>query len=123
MKASEWPLYHYRGTVSRIIDGDTIEVFPFDLGDHTYRRRRIRIIGYDAPELFSGTEREAGAIAAAALGRVIPVGERVYIATQLDRTSFDRLLGKVYVAGGDGELYDVAERMISGGFIARKGTA
>ncbi len=113
---SAWPLYHYRGTVSRIIDGDTIEVNPFDLGDHTYRTRRIRIIEYNAPELFSGDDREAGALARDALADILPIGSKVYIETKLDRTSFDRLLGIVYVEGSDGNLYKVSDAMVSGGF-------
>ncbi len=114
MNVSDWPAHHYRGVVERVVDGDTCAVL-LDLGDRTYRMRRIRILGYDAPELFSGTDREAGARAKAALEAIMPIASRVYIRTQLDRVSFDRLLGTVYVAGADGALHDVAELMISGG--------
>lgn len=115
MRASDWPRYHYAGTVERIVDGDTVQIL-LDLGDRTYRVRRIRLLGYDAPELFRGDDREAGAEAKDALALIIPVGCRVYIRTHLDRTSFDRLLGVVHVEGSDGDLYDVAEAMVSGGF-------
>lgn len=111
MNVGEWPRFHYAGTVERVIDGDTCQIL-LDLGDRTYRARRIRILGYDAPELFSGDDREAGAAAKEALAVVIPAGTRVYIKTLLDRTSFDRLLGTVYVEGADGYLYDVADAMI-----------
>ncbi len=112
---SAWPLYRYRGSVRRIIDGDSIEVL-LDLGDRTYRTRRIRIIEYNAPELFSGDDRENGALARDALADLLPIGSRVYIETKLDRTSFDRLLGIVYVEGSDGDLYKVSDAMIAGGF-------
>ncbi len=112
---STWPAYHYRATMTRIIDGDSIEVL-LDLGDRTYRTRRIRIIGFNAPELFSGDDREAGGLARDALADLLPIGSRVYIETKLDRTSFDRLLGIVYVEGSDGNLYKVSEAMIAGGF-------
>lgn len=115
MKTTDWPLYRYRATVDRVVDGDTISV-SLDLGDRTYRTRRIRIIGYDAPELFSGDRRDDGARARDALERIAPVGSRIYLATQLDHTSFDRLLADVYVPGHDEELHSVAELMISGGF-------
>ncbi len=115
MNRSDWPLFHYRGMVERVLDGDTISVF-LDLGDRTYRSRRIRLLGYDAPELFSGSDRGSGADAKAALEAIIPVGSTVYIATQLDHTSFDRLLGWTYAAGSGDELLDVAEAMRSGGF-------
>jgi len=116
MKVSDFGLYHYQGTVKRIIDGDTIEVNPFDLGDRTYRERRIRIIEYNAPELFTGDDRVNGALARDALADLLPIGSRVYIETKLDRTSYDRLLGIVYVEGSDGNLYKVSDAMIAGGF-------
>lgn len=115
MRVSEWPRFHYAGTVERIVDGDTAQIL-LDLGDRTYRTRRIRILGYNAPELFSGDDRVRGLEAKDALELIIPIGCRVYIKTHLDRTSFDRLLGTVYVEGSDGDLYDVAEAMVSGGF-------
>ncbi len=115
MRTADFPRFHYAATVERVVDGDTLSV-ELDLGDRTYRTRRIRILGYDAPELFSGTEREAGAKARNALERIAPIGSRVYLATQLDHTSFDRLLADVYVPGIDEELHSVAELMISGGF-------
>lgn len=114
VNASDFKLYRYRATVTRIIDGDSIETM-LDLGDRTYRTRRIRLLGYDAPELFSGDDREAGGAAREALGAIMPVGSRVYIETKLDRTSFDRLLGWCYAPGTGDELLDVAEAMIASG--------
>ncbi len=116
MNRSAWPLFHYRGMVERVLDGDTISVF-LDLGDHTYRSRRIRLLGYNAPELFSGVNREAGAAAKNALTALIPVGSTVYLETQLDHTSFERLLAWTYAPGSGDELLDVAAAMIAGGFI------
>jgi len=110
-------LYHYKATVTRIIDGDTCEV-EISLGCRVYTVRRIRLLGYDAPELFSGVNREAGAAAKEALTAIIPVGSTVYIATQLDHTSFERLLAWTYTPGSGDELLDVAKSMIAGGFIA-----
>jgi len=115
MNVSDFPLYRYRAAVRKIVDGDSIEV-DLDLGDRTYRTRRIRIIEYNAPELFSGDDREAGGLARDALADLLPVGSRVYIETKLDRTSFDRLLGIVYVEGSDGNLFKISESMIAGGF-------
>ncbi len=117
-------LYHYKSTVTRIIDGDTCEV-EISLGCHVYSVRRIRLLGFDAPELFSGDDRGSGADAKAALEAIIPVGSTVYIATQLDHTSFDRLLGWTYAAGSGDELLDVSEAMRSAGFdvTGRKTTA
>lgn len=110
-----WPLYHYRAKVARIVDGDTVEV-DLDLGDRTYRTRRIRILGYDAPELFSGTNREAGARARDALALLMPQGTSIYLATRLDSESFNRLLAWAYVNDGSGQLQSVADAMIAEGF-------
>jgi len=52
-------LYQYRATVERIVDGDTCYVM-LDMGFHCYHVESLRLAGVNAPELFSGTEREAG---------------------------------------------------------------
>jgi endonuclease YncB( thermonuclease family) len=105
-----WPLYHYRGEVTRVIDGDTIEVM-LDLGCRVYQRRRVRLLGYDAPELFSGDEREAGTAAREELLVLLPIGSTVYLKTQLDRTSFDRILAWAYVLSEDRQLAGIADLM------------
>lgn len=109
-------LYHYRARVERIIDGDTA-VMTIDLGCRVQSVRSIRFLGYDAPELFSGppATREAGANAQVALAGLIPVGSTVYLHTQLDHTSFERLLAKVYTQEADGSLRDVADIMVTNG--------
>lgn len=115
MRVSDWPLYHYRGTVLRVVDGDTVEI-AVDCGLRISQVRRIRLLGYDAPELYRGETQEAGRSARDALALLLPVGSRVYVATELDRTSFDRLLGRVYVTmGGGDELFDVADLMVAAG--------
>jgi micrococcal nuclease len=55
-------VYEYRCDVTRVIDGDTVEV-EIDLGFYLTAKHRVRLLGVDAPELFSGTDREAGAAA------------------------------------------------------------
>lgn len=107
-------LYHYTAEVRRIIDGDTIEV-ALSLGCRVYVVRRTRLIGYNAPELYSGVNRNAGVAARVALSEIIPVGATVFIATQLDRESFDRLLGRVYAVGEGDALVDVAQAMVNSG--------
>lgn len=113
MIADDFPLYRYRATVRRIIDGDTIEV-ALDYGDHTYRTRRIRLLGYNATEMV-GESRAAGYAARDALAKILPDGCRVYLATQLDRTNFDRLLAWGYADGDGSELLDISAAMIAAG--------
>ncbi|HXG72824.1 MAG TPA: hypothetical protein VNJ04_19690 [Gemmatimonadaceae bacterium] len=120
MNVSDWPRYHYRAVVVEtprghpVVDGDTFDCMV-DFGDFTYRRRRIRVLGYDSPE-DDGATKAAGLLAADALADIIPLGSYVYLHTKLDRENLDRLLAKVYVEGSDGDLYNVAEAMVSGGF-------
>jgi endonuclease YncB( thermonuclease family) len=111
MNVSDWPLYHYRATVRGITDGDSIKV-SLDLGDDTERRRRIRLLGYNAPE----KRARGGTDALNALARILPVGSRIYIRTEKDEQSFERLLGWVYAPGNGNDLLDVAEAMIAGGY-------
>lgn len=108
-------LYHYQATVRKIVDGDTCEVL-LSMGCRDYSVRRIRLLGYDAPELFSGGDRYRGAAAKDALAAILPIGGKVYLETQLDHTSFDRLLATTYAPGNGDELLDVAAAMIAGGF-------
>ncbi len=120
MNVSAWPRFRYRAVVvltpkgKPVVDGDTFDCMV-DFGDFTYRRRRIRVLGYDSPEIV-GADRTAGFLAADALADLIPVGSYVYLHTKLDRENLDRLLATVYVEGSDGNLYDIAEAMIAGGF-------
>jgi micrococcal nuclease len=117
MNESDFPLFHYRAMVEHIVDGDTIQVL-LDLGDRTYRTRRVRLLGYNAPEIV-GQNRAAGIAARDALAEIIPPDSRVYIETYLDRESFDRLLGHVYAPGNGDELLDVAGAMIASGHGAK----
>ncbi len=122
MNVSAWPRFRYRAVVvltpkgKPVVDGDTFDCMV-DFGDFTYRRRRIRVLGYDSSEVV-GIDRAAGLLAADALADLIPIGSYVYLHTKLDRENFDRLLGVVYVEGSDGDLYKVSEAMIAGGFGA-----
>ena len=114
MKAEEFPRYHYRASVIRVIDGDTVEA-RISLGCRAYLDRHVRIIGYNAPELH-GASHEAGAIAKDALTRLIPPGSDVYLRTQLDRSSFERLLAVVMIPDLESTLVDVSSLMISMGY-------
>ena len=49
MDTSSDKLYHYRATIDRVIDGDTIDVF-LDLGFDITLKGRIWFQGMNAPE-------------------------------------------------------------------------
>ena len=96
-----------RGTVQRIVDGDTIEVRLV-----SGRRERIRLIGIDTPELRPpgcfGAEARAAAHRLAYRKRVRIVGDQ----TQATRDRYGRLLAYVVLPSGT----DLGRQLIAGGF-------
>ncbi len=110
-------MYHYRAETLSVVDGDTVR-FRLDLGDSTYRKRSVRLLGVNAPEVV-GETREAGLAAKEYLERLLPPGTLVFVRTHKDRTTFERLLGEVFVAGQDGELKSVGEALIEAGHAER----
>lgn len=50
-------MYTYKAQVLKVIDGDTIEVLA-DLGFDVHRKVRLRLSGYDAPEIRTKNRKE-----------------------------------------------------------------
>ena len=105
----------FRGRVTDVVDGDTIEVAKIRGGSET-----IRILGIDTPEVYGGVE--CGGKAASSLMKRIAVG-RVRVKTdprQPKRDKYGRLLGyvsrngfdvgKVQVSRGRAKVYVVGSR-------------
>lgn len=90
-------MYTYKGKVTRVIDGDTIEVLT-DLGFHIFHTIRVRLYQVDAPELFTGSERDKGAKAKEHLVSLVD-GKEVLIYTFKDKMSFNRYVANVEVIG------------------------
>ena len=111
------PLYLYRCTPLRVVDGDTVDV-DVDLGFHVHRHERIRLAGIDAPEL-RGEERARGLEAQVALANLLwdqggyPRPARVW--TDKDRRGkWGRFIG-VLLVEVDGEMVDVCRWMVEQG--------
>ena len=105
--SAETGRFALHGTVTRVVDGDTLDVRL--IGG---RRERIRLIGIDTPEL-----RPAGCFAseAAARARELAQGKRVRLfgdATQATRDRYGRLLAYVVLP----DRSDLGRRLISEGF-------
>ena len=82
-KISKDFLYHYKGVVASVYDGDTIRV-NIDLGfNHWIMNEPIRIARIDAPEV-RGKEREEGLKTRDFLRETI-VGKEVVIRTYKDK--------------------------------------
>jgi len=90
--------YVYNGLVTRIIDGDTIEIVA-DLGFYLSSTQRFRLVNVNTPET-RGASRPAGLVAKDyTMTRLL--GKRVVIRTT-KADSFGRWLVHVWVAG-DGQ--------------------
>ena len=95
---SQQKLFHYKATVDRVIDGDTIDV-TLELGFDISYRGRIRFQGINAPESRTrdAVEKQAGLAAKRYVEDWINGHEqRVIIQTSLDdRGKFGRILGRI----------------------------
>jgi micrococcal nuclease len=95
---SQQKLFHYKATVDRVVDGDTIDV-TLELGFDISYRGRIRFQGINAPESRTrdAVEKQAGLAAKRYVEDwVNGLEKRVIIQTSLDdRGKFGRILGRI----------------------------
>lgn len=103
-----------RGTVERVVDGDTITV---RLNGAT---ERVRYVGVDAPELArpsEGREAECGGNEATDANRALVEGREIVLERDTtDRDRFGRLLRHVWLS--DGQAWQlVTERLVADGAI------
>jgi endonuclease YncB( thermonuclease family) len=103
-RASTDGAFTYRGTVTRIVDGDTLDVRLA-----SGRRERVRLIGIDTPE--SGA---CYAAKASARARQLALSKPVVLkgdASQDTRDRYGRLLAYVWLPGGK----DLGYQLLAGG--------
>jgi micrococcal nuclease len=97
--------FTYRGTVTRVVDGDTLDV-RLSSG----KRERVRLVGIDSPEGGACYAR-----AASERARALALSRRVVLkgdASQDTRDRYGRLLAYVWLPGGK----DLGYHLIAGGF-------
>lgn len=101
-------LYHYKATVDRVVDGDTIVVL-IDLGFTTWRHTQwLRLARIDAPEVHTVT-RDEGLAATAFLRELLPPGQQLIVETIRDKhDSFKRYLAELWLDGVNINDYMVA---------------
>ena len=92
-------MYKYRAIVSRVVDGDTIDL-DIDLGFSVWlNSERIRLEGIDTPEIRTKDkeEKKYGRMAKEFVEDKLPVGAKVTVMTKIDKEGkFGRMLGHIF---------------------------
>lgn len=96
-------LYTYQVTVTRIVDGDTIDC-DIDLGfDQWIRNARVRLKGVDTPEVRTRdlVEKEFGFLAQERVEQLMELGSQVLLnSKEYRREGFGRILGDFQLPNG-----------------------
>ena len=93
-------MYKYRVDVTRVVDGDTVDV-DIDLGfGMTYKKQRVRLYGIDTPESRTRdlVEKKYGKAAKKFLQEKIESAEVVTLYSH-DKGKFGRILGELFIDG------------------------
>ena len=94
-------MYEYNCKISRVVDGDTVDV-DIDLGFGTWRcSERIRLYGVDTPECRTrdAQEKAAGFLAKGFVEDALHVGGTYKLQTR-EKGKFGRFLGVIYLTEG-----------------------
>ena len=97
-------LYHYRATVVRVVDGDTVDVM-LDLGFNVSLKERVRLYGINAPE--SRTRDKAEKVKGLAAKDFVVEwtedhADDIFIVTRIDkRGKYGRILGTIMNESGE----------------------
>jgi micrococcal nuclease len=107
---------YYVKKVTKIVDGDTIDV-EIDLGFNISYSQRVRLAGIDTPESRTTDkyEKALGLEVKKKLGELIANAKTIVIKTELPDSSekYGRILGWLYL---DGAEQSVNEALIAGGY-------
>ena len=92
-------MYEYECKISRVVDGDTVDV-DIDLGFGTWRcSERIRLYGVDTPECRTrdAQEKAAGFLAKEFVEDALHVGGTYKLQTR-EKGKFGRFLGVIFIS-------------------------
>ena len=108
-------LYNFTATLSRIIDGDTIEVI-IDLGFNITYKEKVRISKIDTPEInvSNTTHRESGILVKNYLKSLLE-NKKLYLKTYKSYEKYDRYNAMVQIEHPDhpNELLDVSTHLLT----------
>jgi len=91
-------MYEYNVTVTKVVDGDTVDV-DIDLGfGMTYKKQRVRLMGIDTPESRTRdkVEKLFGKASKKHLKSLIESAEVLTLVSH-DKGKFGRILGELFV--------------------------
>ena len=90
-------MYEYNVTITKVVDGDTVDV-DIDLGfGMVYKKQRVRLLGIDTPESRTRdlVEKLFGKASKAHLKMLLEVGNVSLISH--DKGKFGRILGELFI--------------------------
>ena len=102
-------MYRYKVYVTRVVDGDTVDV-DIDLGfGMIYKKQRVRMMGIDTPESRTRDleEKFYGKLSKAHLKKILD-GQEVQLVSH-DKGKFGRILGELYIGSSN---FSVNQQMI-----------
>ena len=99
-------MFEYFCKVTRVVDGDTIDV-NIDLGFQIWHKARVRMLGIDTPESRTRNKAEK-ALGLASKQRLKDMlkGQKVKIACSKEKGKFGRVLATVITVAEDGTEID-----------------
>jgi micrococcal nuclease len=105
-------MYEYNVKITKVVDGDTVDV-DIDLGfGMVYKKQRVRLMGIDTPESRTRdlVEKLFGKAAKAHLIGLLEEQDVSLISH--DKGKFGRILGELFVTAEDGYRRSVNQRMV-----------
>ena len=104
-------MFDYRCTVSRVVDGDTIDV-QIDLGFSVLHRARVRMLGIDTPESRTrNKEEKVMGLAAKARLKELLKGNKIEIECSKEKGKFGRVLGIIWATDKAGNRVNVNDQL------------
>lgn len=115
-------LYHYRGKVLRVVDGDTLDI-EFDLGLSIYTKRRVHLKGIVTPEIVwaeKASETSQRGMRAKAFVTERLMDKPVWVHVFRDKTGkFGRYTADVFFQDGEGKHVSICKLLLEDGLAEK----
>ena len=108
-------VFEYFCKVTRVVDGDTIDV-NIDLGFNIWHKARVRMLGIDTPESRTrNLEEKALGLASKARLKEMLKGVKVKIECAKEKGKFGRVLANVIIIDKDGNEINCNDQLCAEG--------